>query len=461
MKSKMVYIIIGGSRAGKTQVTINSFIKDKKIEEKRDLIPYTEVDDYFLIGKYSNEGRRKGTDLVSRQDIPKFFEQIVRLLEKGKDVVIEGDKITSDTLFNQLYEAGIECKLYFVKCSAETSIKRCREHNDNFKESNLKAVITKCQNRYNKWKNKFDGDIIDTNGDVDFTKISIKDVVKRKEKKKIPLIKDYGIFIISHGRPNVQKTYDYLIENGCTYPIHIVCDNLDITLADYKQNYGEKILVFDKEKEYLKTDTITNIKEMRTPVYARNKCREFAKELGYKYYSIFDDDIETFHIRYEKDGQLKSLLVEDLDFIFTKTIEFLKNNNIAGLSYPNLHFYIGGLNNVKYQDKLYPGLYGAMFLKTDEKIEFKGIINEDLNTTIHYNEVGKPLLMIMDLCFSTCKRGSNKGGLQNTYEENGEYVKAFYSLIPNPSRIIITKNLKEKRLRFGDFPKIINERWKK
>lgn len=457
----MVYIIIGGSRAGKTQVTINSFIGNSEIIEKRDLIPYSETENYILLGKYKRTERRKGTDLVSRKDIPKFYEQILRLKDKGKDIVIEGDKITSDTLFGQLYEGKIDCKLYFVKCSAETSIRRCREHNDNFTESNLKALITKCKNRFNKWKTVFDGEIIDTDKKVDFTKISIKDAYRPETLKVEGLKNNFCIFIISNGRPDKQKTYECLKRNKCTFPIYIVCDDLDSRLMEYQEKYGDKVIVFDKKEVAKTVDTITNSKNLQSLLFARKKCRDIAKQLGYKYYLILDDDLEDFGIRYEEKGKLKYKRINDLDFMFNITLDLLEKEKIYGISYPNLHFYMGGLKNEKYQAGLYPGFYCAMFLKTEYEIDFKGIINEDLNATIEHNEKGQPLFLLMGFCCSTCQRGTNKGGMQETYLDSGEYMKAFYSLIPNPSRIVIKKDFKEKRLRFGDFPKILSSRWKK
>lgn len=171
----MVYLIIGACRAGKSSIVTNTFVNESKIKEYRDLTWVTENDNYYILGRYLVEGRRKGTDLISRPEISLFFDQVINLnsLLPKKDIVLEGDKITSDVLFGKLKDSGIPCKLYWIQCSAETSIQRCEQANDTFKNSNLKAVCTKAKNRFEKWFDDFDGEIINTDGDIDFTKLRI------------------------------------------------------------------------------------------------------------------------------------------------------------------------------------------------------------------------------------------------------------------------------------------------
>lgn len=171
----MVYLIIGACRAGKSSIVTNTFVNESKIKEYRDLTWVTENDNYYILGRYLVEGRRKGTDLVARPEISYFFDQINTLnsLTPKKDIVLEGDRVASDVLFSKLKESGIPCKLYWIQCSAETSIARSKEGNDTVKERTLKASCTKAKNRFEKWSDDFDGEIINTDGDIDFTKLRI------------------------------------------------------------------------------------------------------------------------------------------------------------------------------------------------------------------------------------------------------------------------------------------------
>lgn len=131
--------------------------------------------DYYLIGKYLVEGRRKGTDCIARPEISLIFDQINRLIlrNSNKDIVLEGDRVASDVLLSKIAESGLQCKLYWIQCSTETSIRRCTEAGDSFKDSNLKAVCTKAKNRYDKWSDSFNGEIINTDSDIDFTNLKI------------------------------------------------------------------------------------------------------------------------------------------------------------------------------------------------------------------------------------------------------------------------------------------------
>lgn len=45
---------------------------------------------------------------------------------------------------------------------------------------------------------------------------------------------DFAVFIITHGRPQKQPTYDFL-KSPNTY---LVCDNEDDTLEEYKERFG-------------------------------------------------------------------------------------------------------------------------------------------------------------------------------------------------------------------------------
>ena len=90
----MIYLIIGGSCAGKSQFVKNSFLKGKPFKEYKDLVTICETDTDFMLGKYNLDIRQTGTDRISRKDIPLFFDQIKRLYRRGKNVVCEGDKIS-------------------------------------------------------------------------------------------------------------------------------------------------------------------------------------------------------------------------------------------------------------------------------------------------------------------------------------------------------------------------------
>lgn len=172
----MVYLIVGGSCAGKSSFVKNRWVKEKSGEMKKDILPYFETEDAFLIGIYDEEkGRRIGTDRINRTEIPKFFSQIVKLYQDfpNKDIVLEGDKIVSRPLWNKFIENNIKCKVYLIYCTKETSIRRNRINGSTNTDGSLKASCTRALNIYEEYKDVFNGEIISSENISDFSKFGI------------------------------------------------------------------------------------------------------------------------------------------------------------------------------------------------------------------------------------------------------------------------------------------------
>ena len=172
----MVYLIVGGSCSGKTSFVKNKFLNNAKGEMKKDILPYYETENTILIGVYDgNKGRTNGTDRINRKDIPKFAEQIIKFYNENpkKDIVLEGTKIISRPLWNNLILNNIQCKVILIYCSAETSIKRNRINNSTNTDRNLKAVCTASLNIYNEYKDIFNGIIVNSENVKDFSTFGI------------------------------------------------------------------------------------------------------------------------------------------------------------------------------------------------------------------------------------------------------------------------------------------------
>lgn len=87
----------------------------------------------------------------------------------------------------------------------------------------------------------------------------------------------YGVFILSHGRPDKQLTYQVLRRDGYTGPIRIVCDDEDETLPQYQKNFPGEVLVFNKQAAMDRTDSFYNMPYRKTVCYARQTLYDFAK----------------------------------------------------------------------------------------------------------------------------------------------------------------------------------------
>lgn len=188
----MIYLIIGGSCCGKTSFVKNTWLRSCSFEVKKDILPYTETSNALLLGKYSNiDGReRSGSDTISRSQICLIEEQIKKFQTQGKDIILEGDKITSKKIFDMLLP--YKPKLILIHSSIEVSLGRNKQNDTIVKSSTLKAILTKAKNRFIEYKDSMNGISIDTsNFSVeDFKSFSLynyKEYIEKYNRKKYQL----------------------------------------------------------------------------------------------------------------------------------------------------------------------------------------------------------------------------------------------------------------------------------
>lgn len=159
----MIYLIVGASCSGKTSFTYNSFLKGNEFSNNKNILDYCETQDTILLGKWDKEGRTKGSDTINRKDISLINSWIEEMLKtSNKDIVLEGDKIASRTIFNFIKEKGIPCKLYWIQVTPQVSYDRNVQNGSTCSFSHLKAVTTKAQNIFMDYCNNFDGEVVNT-----------------------------------------------------------------------------------------------------------------------------------------------------------------------------------------------------------------------------------------------------------------------------------------------------------
>lgn len=275
---------------------------------------------------------------------------------------------------------------------------------------------------------------------------------------------NFAVFILTHGRPDKQLTLETLRKQGYTGKIYLLVDDIDDTVEELRNNYENEcdgIHKFHKELYYKNTDTVDNFHNLKSVVYARNASFDLAKHLDLDCFMTIDDDISQFNFRISKDNKLKAKKITNLDNVLEAHIDFFMNNNISALGFADNCLYFGGLKGQRYKERLTRECYQCVMYKTNEVIKYQGTLCEDLNTILSYGEKGKLFFTNMMISFNTPKRGTNKGGLQELYNENGLYIRSCYSLIVNPSKIRILHNGKTKNKLNNRLPKILNARWKK
>lgn len=273
----------------------------------------------------------------------------------------------------------------------------------------------------------------------------------------------YGVFIPTHGRAKSQITMNMLLDCGFTGDIWLVCDNLDDSLDEYIELYGERVLVFDKRDWAMRTDRLTNDVELGTVLYARNYIQEIGKQKGYDVIGVFDDDLDSFSIRYEKDGGLQTHLMRDgMDDLIAGIVEFVIDGNIMAMSIAHNGGYFGGLEG-EFKEGLTRNPSGAWFMNLTEKLPqcFRGIVNEDSIYVRDAGRVGGLVFKLMDVMFSTPKRGTNEGGHSEMYSEMSKYIHSSYVMIASPSTMRMLEDGSRRTNRKAIHSEIISERWRK
>lgn len=249
---------------------------------------------------------------------------------------------------------------------------------------------------------------------------------------------------------------------GYTGKIYFVVDDEDTTVHEYIRLYGrENVKIFHKSNDFDPGDNLTGHKGV--PVYARNQCFRFAKELGLKYFVELDDDYPRIDFRYERDGKLRSKPVKDFDRLFCAMCEYLRMGDIYCLAFAVVGDFIGGVNG-KYKNGMYQNARNSFFCCTDKSFEFLGRINEDVTTPAYYNSLGKLFFTVLDVQVTLYDHDKNTGGSTEQYREVNTYWNYFYPVLWRPCAIKMKmgKNGFNKHVNWNNLlPKIINEKWRK
>lgn len=280
--------------------------------------------------------------------------------------------------------------------------------------------------------------------------------------------KSFVVFILSHGRAGNVKTLRMLKKQGYTGKTIIVVDNEDELKNEYKRIYGkENIIIFNKSK--VEVDTMDNFNKREIVVYARNIIFDIAKKLGYKYFLVLDDDYTETSIRIIKDNVLRSVKIKDLDKLFDAMLNFLDSSGALTVCLSQQGDYIGGKNGTYIKKGLSRKAMNSFFCRADKPFKYYGTINEDVNMYILNGMQGKKIFSITNVSICQTITQSNKKGLTDIYLDLGTYVKSFYSVMMEPSCVVVSMmggSKKGMRLHHkiswnNCVPKIISERYKK
>lgn len=266
-------------------------------------------------------------------------------------------------------------------------------------------------------------------------------------------IKDFAIFILSHNRADRVATYKTLQKQGNKQDIYIVIDDKDKEIEKYIKNFGrDKVIIFNKAKLRGTFDMMDNDRDDKVVVFARNEVYNIAKKLGLNYFLVLDDDYKVFCYRMNGKGEYckKGKKIKNINRFIIKMVEIFKKmpKKVVTLSIAQGGDFIGGVkgslaNSMEIKRKAMNWFLCAV----DRPIEFIGRLNEDTNTYTSFGKKGFIFLTLPYISLEQETTQKNKGGLTDSYLENGTYMKSFYSVLDNPIAVkLIRMGNKYKRI---------------
>lgn len=284
--------------------------------------------------------------------------------------------------------------------------------------------------------------------------------------------KSFCVFIISHGRPEKVVTLRTLKRCGYTGPLFIVCDNEDKTVDQYRKNYGaDMVLVFDKLHYASLVDSCDNFQNRRTTTHARNACFDLAKERGFDYFLVLDDDYMDFRYTFNRAGEFKRARIGKMDTVVESCFQFLDvDDRIGSLCFLQGGDVMGGGECTSFKRQEYPfkkrKTMNSFFCKTSRRFWFFSRLNEDVNTYLGHGLRGMLFLSIPEIMLNQAQTQATAGGMSDAYLASGTYVKSFYSVMLYPSFAKVTAPRSMKRLHHkiswnNAVPKILPESCRK
>lgn len=257
--------------------------------------------------------------------------------------------------------------------------------------------------------------------------------------------RSFAVFILTHGRHENCVTHITLKKAGYTGKIYFIVDDTDKSLEDYKEKFGESVIVFNKRKAIEITDAMDNLKKTNSVVYARNYSFVIAKELGLDYFWQLDDDYTTF--RHTFDENLNYITsqskITNLDALIDAILDYMDSAPIHSLAFSQGGDFIGGegsgVSKVTMAGGMHRKVMNSFFFKTDRPVCFMGRINEDVNMYVDYGKRGYVFGTIGQLRLEQKQTQSNAGGLTDVYLDLGTYVKSLYTVLINPSCVVVNE----------------------
>jgi glycosyltransferase involved in cell wall biosynthesis len=278
----------------------------------------------------------------------------------------------------------------------------------------------------------------------------------------------FAVFILTHGRARNIKTYATLRKQGYTGPIYLIIDNEDDQADEYRRNYGDQVIQFDKAAEAARCDVGDNFPKRNTVLFARNASFQIARDLGVEYFLQLDDDYIDVRYRFGADLDYCPRSIFNLDGVFAVILDYYKAIPVQTIAMAQGGDYLGG-GSSKDMSRLWlkRKAMNSFFCSVDRPFQFTGRMNDDVNTYVALGNRGNLFLTFFNVGIEQSDTQKTEGGLTDMYADFGTYAKSFYTVIHAPSCTNVTgMHSAHQRIHHrinwdAAVPKIMNERYRK
>jgi len=283
---------------------------------------------------------------------------------------------------------------------------------------------------------------------------------------------NYAIFILTHGRPNRQKTLETLLKTGYTGKWYLILDDTDKTIQEYIDKWGTgNIIVFDKNHYINSCDVGTNNPSPKCILYAKCAAEDIAENLGLDAFIIADDDIKTFRFRCPEGDKLPSTVVNNcMQDIIDSYMDYMLSANLSMTGLGCDKYLIGGICNFK-SDSLssFRIPYNFVFRNAKYKVEWKMMYGEDSIVPQEQNMLGNPTIAVPYVQFGAdpvghVSKSVKDGGMSELYKKMSGFKLNTFLLMYYPSMYSFKEksdNIVCSFHRENAFPKIISNQYRK
>lgn len=283
---------------------------------------------------------------------------------------------------------------------------------------------------------------------------------------------DWGILILTHGRPNTIRTLGALKRNGYTGPIKFVIDDEDKKADEYRANYGDDVIMFSKEEVAKTFDESDNFSDRRTITYARNAAYDIAKELGWRYFIQMDDDYTSFVWKFRPDLTWKQEQIRNLDAVLESLVDFMDSTPAHSIALSQGGDFIGGpastnAKSINISIGFKRKTMNSFVCAVDRRVNFVSRMNEDVSTYTWRGSTGHLFFSTNFAMLTQSETQGTPGGITELYQKYGTYVKSFYTVMRMPSSVRISAMVSvHPRIHHSikwknTVPAILGERWRK